>query len=159
MKELIISLIIGFALLSVIGFSVRKCCHGSNACTVSSTCSYNCDTGWGNCDGVNANGCEQNLTNNNTHCGACNNPCSAGYQCVNSVCVASNTCTYGGSGNWFININDNCNLTTSNTITGNMYIYGATGTLNFSANQYANGYYYNVSTGGTWFYNNYRWLY
>jgi hypothetical protein len=75
------------------------------------------------------------------------------------VCILSSTCTYGGSGNWFININDNCTLSTSNTVTGNIYIYGSNGVCNFQANQLAHAFYYNVSSAGWWFYNNYRWLY
>ncbi|MFH1228923.1 MAG: hypothetical protein V1678_00675 [Candidatus Aenigmatarchaeota archaeon] len=71
----------------------------------------------------------------------------------------ADTCTYGGSGDWFININDNCTLSSPNTLTGNMIIYGSKGQLVFSANQYANSFYYNVSSDGTWFYNSYRWLY
>lgn len=70
----------------------------------------------------------------------------------------SDTCTYS-SGDWFININDNCTLSTPNTINGNVYVYGSNGFLNYQANQYAHAFYYNVSSAGRWFYNNYRWLY
>jgi hypothetical protein len=69
------------------------------------------------------------------------------------------TCTYSGSGNWFININDNCTLSTPNTVTGNIYLYGSNGYCDFNANQYAHQFYYNVSSLGSWFYDNYRWLY
>lgn len=71
----------------------------------------------------------------------------------------SDTCTYSGSGNWNININDNCTLSSTNTVTGNIYIYGSNGYLNFGANQLAHAFYYNVTSAGTWYYNNYRWLY
>jgi hypothetical protein len=70
----------------------------------------------------------------------------------------SNTCTYSGSGNWEININDNCTLSSANTLTGSVYIYGSNGYLNFGANQLAHGFYRNY-TSGTWVYNNYRRLY
>jgi hypothetical protein len=70
----------------------------------------------------------------------------------------TDTCTYT-SGDWNININDNCTLSTTNTVNGNIYVYGSNGWLNFQANQFAHGYYYNVSSLGTWYYNNYRWLY
>jgi hypothetical protein len=70
----------------------------------------------------------------------------------------ADTCTYS-SGDWNININDNCTLSTTNTVNGNIYVYGSNGWLNFQANQFAHGYYYNVSSLGTWYYNNYRWLY
>jgi hypothetical protein len=85
--------------------------------------------------------------------------CTGGYTCVGGTCTSPSTCTYSGSGNWFININDNCTLSSANTVTGNIYIYGSNGRLTFSANQLAHAFYYNVTSAGLWFYNNYRWLY
>jgi hypothetical protein len=76
-----------------------------------------------------------------------------------TVNYGANTCTYGGSGNWLVNINDNCTLSSSNTVTGNIYLYGSNGFCNFQAIQKAHAYYYNVSANGWWYYNNYRWLY
>jgi len=73
--------------------------------------------------------------------------------------TTGDTCTYLGSGDWNIDINDNCTLSSSNTVSGNINIYGSNGFLNFQANQLAHAYYYNVTSLGTWYYNNYRWLY
>lgn len=70
-----------------------------------------------------------------------------------------NTCTYSGSGDWFININDNCTLSTSNTVNGMIQFYGSNGFCDFQANQYAHSFYYNVTNLGIWYYNNYRWVY
>jgi hypothetical protein len=39
-------------------------------------CGFVCDEGFGDCDGIEANGCEVNLSNNPRHCGMCNNSCS-----------------------------------------------------------------------------------
>jgi hypothetical protein len=68
-------------------------------------------------------------------------------------------CDYGGSGDWFININDNCTISSLNNVNGCIYIYGSNGWLNFQENQFAHCFYFNVTSGGVWFYNNYRWLY
>lgn len=46
-----------------------------------------CDTDWGDCDDDDATGCEENLTDNDAHCGACDNACSAGEQCEGSACL------------------------------------------------------------------------
>jgi hypothetical protein len=72
--------------------------------------------------------------------------------------LSTSTCTYT-SGDWLININDNCTLSTPNTVTGNVYIYGSNGYLNYQANQFAHAFYFNASSLGTWYYNNYRWVY
>jgi hypothetical protein len=50
-----------------------------------------CNTGFANCDGNPANGCETNLMNSNNNCGSCGNVCTpvpnATRQCQNGVCV------------------------------------------------------------------------
>ncbi|MEZ4407046.1 MAG: hypothetical protein R3A52_11285 [Polyangiales bacterium] len=56
-------------------------CAGG-ACTVAA-----CATGWGNCDGAAANGCETNTTNSTAHCGACGNACPTGQVCSGSRCT------------------------------------------------------------------------
>jgi hypothetical protein len=58
--------------------AVSKCANG--ACAIQS-----CDTGYMDCDGKPANGCEVNTNNDANHCGSCNVPCLLG-QCSNSVC-------------------------------------------------------------------------
>jgi hypothetical protein len=56
----------------------------ASACTIAS-----CNAGYGNCDGLAANGCERNLNSDNANCGACGNACSAGQLCSAGVCVTS----------------------------------------------------------------------
>jgi hypothetical protein len=56
-------------------------------CSVS-TCNYEqCQPGYGDCDGLTANGCEANLNTSLTHCGGCNQRCAG----PDGVCVAG-TC-------------------------------------------------------------------
>jgi Cys-rich repeat protein len=54
-----------------------------------------CSTGYADCDGNNANGCEVNLKNDVNHCGGCNTPCVNGQnvqssQCNNGMCEVAN---------------------------------------------------------------------
>jgi hypothetical protein len=66
--------------------AVAGCTAG--ACTVAS-----CAAGFGNCDGVAANGCETTLSADNRHCGACGNACPGGQACVDGACRV--TCASG----------------------------------------------------------------
>ena len=79
---------------------VQNCGSCGNACNfnnASGFCANNscyigyCNTGFGNCDNNGANGCEVNLTNNISNCGACGNVCASG---ANS----SSTCSGGNCG-------------------------------------------------------------
>lgn len=54
-----------------------------------------CASGFGNCDGDSANGCERSLTNDNSHCGGCGVACPSGQSCQGTRCVdacAGRTC-------------------------------------------------------------------
>lgn len=56
----------------------------SGVCVVAS-----CDTGYGDCDVIAANGCETNLNTSTTSCGKCNSPCSVANgtpACVSGKC-------------------------------------------------------------------------
>ena len=44
----------------------------------------------------------------------------------------TNACTYSGSGNWIINLADNCNITTSANLGANWLIYNGTGTVSYN---------------------------
>lgn len=46
-----------------------------------------CNTGFGNCDGNPANGCETNLLTSPASCGTCGNVCNDGIACTTDVCV------------------------------------------------------------------------
>jgi len=46
-----------------------------------------CDTGWGNCDSNDQNGCETDVRENTNHCGACGNACQPGQVCTAGACA------------------------------------------------------------------------
>jgi hypothetical protein len=46
-----------------------------------------CRAGFGNCDGLAANGCEATLATSGAHCGACGNVCPAGTTCSGGACA------------------------------------------------------------------------
>jgi hypothetical protein len=49
---------------------------------------FACNAGWGNCDMMQGNGCEQDLTADAKNCGACGNACPMNNPyCLNSTCV------------------------------------------------------------------------
>ena len=56
-------------------------CNGGS-CTVAS-----CNTGWADCDGNPANGCETDLSQP-AHCGTCGNACATGMLCSGGSCVS-----------------------------------------------------------------------
>ncbi len=60
--------------------------NGTPVCTVG-TCSFACLSGWANCDGNRANGCETNLTTDIRNCGTCGTVCPVGQACSNGRCV------------------------------------------------------------------------
>ena len=70
--------------------SCRTVCNKTNGtpfCT-GGVCNIACNTGWANCDGTLANGCEINL-NSTANCGYCGNDCSStngAPSCTNGVC-------------------------------------------------------------------------
>lgn len=61
--------------------------HAQTACT-EGVCGYSCDSGYADCDGELANGCEVNIRLDPEHCGGCNQRCPlAGQACVEGQCV------------------------------------------------------------------------
>jgi hypothetical protein len=46
-----------------------------------------CASGFGNCDGNAANGCETSLMTSNTNCGACGTRCVGSHVCLNGSCT------------------------------------------------------------------------
>ncbi len=64
--------------------------NGTAACA-NGTCGLACDPGFGDCDGMAANGCETVLDTNVDNCGACGRAC----QSPNGTNVASVSCTGG----------------------------------------------------------------
>jgi len=52
--------------------------HAAGTCLGGGCQSYQCDPGWGNCNGDWTDGCEVDLDKEVKHCGACNTACAGG---------------------------------------------------------------------------------
>jgi hypothetical protein len=61
--------------------------NGTPSC-ISGSCQIACNTGWGNCDGNAANGCEVNTSTDGTHCGNCSSSCGVA---PSSTCASAST--------------------------------------------------------------------
>ena len=75
------------------GVCGRACQGGSNAtatCTAGA-CGIVCATGFADCDGNPANGCEVNTATSPQHCGACGTTCTSGL-CADGRCGSLATC-------------------------------------------------------------------
>jgi hypothetical protein len=72
---------------------------GATAACVGGRCALTCVAGYGDCDGVPANGCEVLVRSSASHCGACGNTCSGGANatavCVSSACALTCASGYG----------------------------------------------------------------
>jgi surface protein len=51
---------------------------------------------------------------------------------LNESCI-TDSCTYSGSGNWLIQVTDNCTVTVDTNVTGNLTFNGDNGTFTFNA--------------------------
>lgn len=90
----------------------------AHATCVSGVCGNACNTGFGDCDNVVANGCERELSSDPLHCGTCGNVCPARANATTS-CSSSScrfTCNTGfGDCNFFAG--DGCETDTqTNTL-------------------------------------------
>jgi hypothetical protein len=62
--------------------------NNANAACIGGTCTViTCNAGFANCNGTIADGCETNLTNSPTNCGACGHVCGTGFSCSSATCV------------------------------------------------------------------------
>lgn len=59
--------------------------NAAAVCTGGS-CQAVCNTGYLNCNGNNADGCEVNVINDANNCGSCGHVCPSGHACVAAVC-------------------------------------------------------------------------
>ncbi len=81
----------------------------SVATCAGSVCGSTCLAGFGDCDGVPANGCESNLATDALHCGTCATSCGAG-MCSSGVCGL--VCA-AGTGNCDGNAANGCEANTA----------------------------------------------
>ncbi|MGE0321299.1 MAG: hypothetical protein AB7K71_15290 [Polyangiaceae bacterium] len=71
--------------------SCTNSCNGANgsvACQTGTCVITSCDANFGDCDGDPSNGCEVDLSLNDSHCGACDRDCAA----AGTTCVTGNVC-------------------------------------------------------------------
>ncbi len=50
------------------------------------TCNYTCSSGYSDCNGITADGCEINVLTDANNCGGCGNVCGGLHVCVNGAC-------------------------------------------------------------------------
>ncbi|MBI5515244.1 MAG: chromosome condensation regulator RCC1 [Deltaproteobacteria bacterium] len=69
------------------GGCARACTPRANSTATCEmgTCRYTCQAGFGDCDGISANGCEADLSMSTANCSACGNACRVA--CVSGTCV------------------------------------------------------------------------
>lgn len=60
--------------------------HATSPRCVTGACDFICLSGWADCDGMAANGCETDL-NTATNCGSCGRPCGTGQTCSGGYCA------------------------------------------------------------------------
>jgi hypothetical protein len=112
----------------------NACPTGANAISAcnSGSCAFNCNAGFGNCDGNTGNGCEINITSSVNHCGACNNACPAPANaiagCSNGACgIAACNANFANCNN---NAADGCEINVATSVSN----CGACGNTCFAAN-------------------------
>jgi hypothetical protein len=75
--------------------------NNATATCAGDTCAIaSCNAGFGNCDGMDATGCEAPL-NTTVNCGACGNACGPGQSCVSGACVSAPSVVQVGAGTSF----------------------------------------------------------
>ncbi|MBN2493011.1 MAG: hypothetical protein JXR96_00365, partial [Deltaproteobacteria bacterium] len=77
--------------------------HGVAACIDRSCLLAACSGGWDDCDGLDTNGCEADLSSDDAHCGQCNLACAWTEECVTSSCQL---CIIGRTGLSFDGVDD-----------------------------------------------------
>ncbi len=60
--------------------------HAEAACSVANCTLGRCLAGYADCDHIQSDGCEVDLTSDASHCGACATACASGQSCVAGAC-------------------------------------------------------------------------
>ncbi len=66
--------------------------NAASNCTAGACSIGACNSGFTDCDGNAANGCETSLLASDQNCGACGNACGQGLECASGTCVACVRC-------------------------------------------------------------------
>lgn len=71
------------------GTCARRCdaAPGASTACVAGRCQLTCTGSFGNCDGLDANGCEVDLSMTASRCGRCDRACASSDVCAAGVCV------------------------------------------------------------------------
>jgi hypothetical protein len=78
------------------GCGIRCAVDHANAACMGARCVVaSCETGWADCDGAAADGCEVDLNAESANCGACGRRCEAGTACSAGSCAS--VCTGGAT--------------------------------------------------------------
>jgi hypothetical protein len=104
--------------------------HASETCSTGSCAIVACDPGWGNCDEINANGCETSLDTLTT-CGTCTGVCDlprASESCASGTCAVT-TCEMG----W-----GDCDTSATNGCEQNLRTLAHCGTCNAACGPFPN---------------------
>jgi hypothetical protein len=65
--------------------------HATAACSAGQ-CLLSCNSGFANCNGNSADGCEVDLLTSRTNCGACGVVCPTNFACIDGVCEQITSC-------------------------------------------------------------------
>ena len=92
-----------------------------NGCVYGSCKVVSCVNGYGNCNGIDSDGCEVNLTNNSSNCGSCGNRCGPDAVCNNGACgcmAGYANCDNDWSNGCEVNLNsiNSCGTSCSNKV-------------------------------------------
>ncbi|MBW1808678.1 MAG: carboxypeptidase regulatory-like domain-containing protein, partial [Deltaproteobacteria bacterium] len=68
-------------------FNVCNYAHASGSCDQAICSIGTCDTGYGDCNANESDGCETDLRDNLTDCGACDNACTGAQICFEGSCI------------------------------------------------------------------------
>ncbi len=62
--------------------------HAEGLCSDGACSLGPCDLGWGDCNRQAADGCEQDLAEDQNHCGSCDHACQPGQSCEQGICTS-----------------------------------------------------------------------
>ncbi|MDH5492258.1 MAG: hypothetical protein OEY14_09915, partial [Myxococcales bacterium] len=112
-----------------------------SSCTAGA-CAHDCDPGFGDCDGIFANGCETDVRGNARHCGGCGITCAAGEACGPSGCLGNgfSVALAGREDLTLPGVGDESIRAVASDPDGNLYVAGSwRGTLQFDGLPVADG--------------------
>lgn len=71
----------------VVHEGVESCDSAAVAGGDCSSCAVSCHVGFANCNGSLGDGCEVNIYNDASNCGACDHACDEGWECTSGYCI------------------------------------------------------------------------